>query len=291
MSDDALRRDLEAFWAEVRRALAEYRVDDLRRLLQAPEGMPTPTRPQAQDFLKQLPDLSTSRFLKLVQEKDRAGYVARTHLEKGGTTLTIIRFRKRGDAWELVPAPETLSSFELDTALDDAAIAQEVETQPVLQLFPSDVMETAPPAEPEEPPDERPEPVIRKELEGIWRRIREAFAAGKPDSVAALLLYADGVEPPTPEQARAAAKDMPDLQRARFDKLTWSLLKPQLVGYCAELKPGDPKARTVALLVFVRRGGAYRFAPGPASVTVVEFPPVSADELRDLIDTDPRLEL
>lgn len=291
MSDDPLRRSLEAFWAEVRRALAEYRVDDLRRLLQAPEGMPTPTRPQAQDFLKQLPDLSTSRFLKLVREKDRAGYVARTHLEKGGTTLTIVRFRKRGDAWELVPAPETLSSYELDTALDDAAIAEEVETQPALKLFPAEAMEAAPPAAPEEPPDERPEAVIRKELEGIWRRIREAFAAGKPGSVAELLLYADGVEPPTPEQAREAAKEMPDLQRARFDKLVWSLPKPQLIGYCAEIRLEHAKAATVALLVFVRKDGAYRFAPGPAAVTIVEFPRVSPQELHDLIDTDPRLEL
>lgn len=291
MSDDALRRSLEAFWTEVRRALAEYRVDDLRRLLQAPEGMPTPTRPQAQDFLKQLPDLSTSRFLKLVREKDRAGYVARTHLEKGGTTLTIVRFRKRGDAWELVPAPETLSSYELDAALDDAAIAEEVETQPALKLFPSEAMEAAPPPAPEEPPDERPEPVIRKELEGIWRRIREAFAAGRPGSVAELLLYADGAEPPSPERAREAAKDMPDLQRARFDKLAWSLLKPQLVGYCAEIRLDHAKAATVALLVFVRQGGAYRFAPGPAAVTIVEFPRVSQQELHDLIDTDPRLEL
>ncbi len=291
MSDDALRRTLEAFWAEVRLALAEYRVDDLRRLLQAPEGMPTPTRPQAQDFLKQLPDLTTSRFLKLVKEQDRAGYVARTHPEKGGTTLTILRFRRRGEAWELVPAPETLSSFELDTPLDDAAIAEEVETQPVLRLFPPGEPLAPPPPAPEEPPDERPEPVIRKELEGIWRRIREAFAAGRPESVAPLLLYEEGAAPPTPEQAREAAKEMPDLQRARFDKLVWSLLKPQLLGYCAEIRLDPSKAATVALLVFVRKDGAYRFAPGPAAVTILEFPRVSPEELRDLIDTDPRLEL
>lgn len=286
MNDDDLRRTLEALWAEVRKAIAEYRVDDMKRLLQAPPGMPTPTRPQAKDFLAQLPDLSTSRFLKLLREKDRAGYVARTHLDQEGTTLTILRFRSRGEAWELVPAPETLSSLALDTALDEAAIATEVETQPVLKLFPPGETMMPPPEEPEEPPDERPEPAIRKELEGIWKRLRDAFAAGKPESVTDLLLLAEGVEPPTPEQARDVAKDMPDLSRARFDKLAWHPLKPRLVGYYAIRPPS-----TVLLIVFVRKDGAYRFAPGPGAMEVVEFPPVSPDELRDLIDTEPRLEL
>jgi hypothetical protein len=291
VSDDALRRTLESFWAEVRTALAEYDVPRMKRLLQAPEGMPTPTRPQAADFLKQLPDLSASRFLQLVQERDRAGYVARTHLDKGGTTLTIIRFRRAGGGWELVPAPETLSSFEVDAPLDAAGIADELATQPVLKLFPPDEMLGSAPPAPEEPPDERPEPVIRKELEGIWRRIREAFAAGTPERVAGLLLYEDGGVPPGPEAAREAATAMPDLTRARFDKLVWSLLKPQLVGYCAQLQTGPGKPPTVALVVFVRKDGAYRFIPGPAAVTVVEFPPVPPAELNDLIDTDPRLEL
>ena len=118
MSDDALRRRLESIWAEVRKAIADYDVPRMKRLLQAPEGMPTPTRPQAVAFLKALPDLAASRFLKLVQEKDRAGYVARTHLDQDGTTLSILRFRKLAADWELVPAPETLSSFQTDVALD-----------------------------------------------------------------------------------------------------------------------------------------------------------------------------
>jgi hypothetical protein len=258
MSDD-LRRRLEAHWAEVRAALAEYRVDDLRRLLRAPAEMPTPPRGAALDFLQQLPDLAKSRFLKLVEERGRAGYVARTHLEKGGTTLTILRFEKDGADWRLVPAPETLSSFEMDAELDDAAVADEVATQPVLKLFPpTEMTDAPPPPAPTEPPDERPEAEIRKDLEALWKA----------------------------ERVR-----LPELARTRFVKLVWSAAKPHLVGYCAETNLGDAKATTVTMAVFLRENGAWRFEGGPAAVEVVHLPPTAHARLAAAVDAHPRLKL
>ena len=259
MSDDALRRRLEAHWAEVRSALSEYRVDDLRRLLRAPAEMPTPPRGAALEFLKQLPDLAASRFLALVTDRDRAGYLARTHLQKGGTTLTILRFERDGADWRLVPAPETLSSFEMDADLDDAAIADEIATQPILKLFPPAEMTMAPPpAPPSEPPDERPEAEIRKELEGLWKA----------------------------ERVR-----LPELARTRFIKLVWNAEKPHLVGYCAETNVGDATATTVTMAVFLREAGAWRFEGGPAAVEVVKLPPTAHARLASAVDAHPRLKL
>lgn len=288
---DELRARLESLWAEVRRALADYDVPRMKRLLHAPENMPAPPRPQAAAFLKALPDLAASRFLKIVQEKDRAGYVARTHLDQEGTTLSILRFRRKGADWELVPAPETLSSYQTDVAFDAAGLAAEVDGQPALKLFPAGEMLGEPPPPDVEPPDERPEADIRKELEGIWKRIRDAFAAGKPEGVEDLLLYAEGVESPTSAEAKDAAKELPDLARGRFIRLAWHPDKPRLVGYYAEIKPGNAKITTVALLVFVRKDGAYRFAPGPGALTVVELPPTSQAKLKALCAGDPRLKL
>ncbi len=150
-------------------------------------------------------------------------------------------------------------------------------------------MEAAPEAE---PPDARPEPVIRKELDSVWKRIREAFAAGKPEGAADLLLLDEGAALPGPDEAREVAKAaLPDLARGRFIKLGWRRDKPHLAGYYAEVNTGNAKKTTVALVVFVRKGGAWKFAPGPVSISVVELPPTGQAALLKLVETDPRLAL
>jgi hypothetical protein len=143
-----------------------------------------------------------------------------------------------------------------------------------------------------EPVDSRPEPEIRRELETLWKRIRSAFASGRPDLAAGDLLYADGAAPPSPDEAKSLSRDrLPDLVRGQFLKLAWRADKPQLVGYYAETKVGDFKKSTVSLIAFVHHEGRWKFAPGPASIESVEIPKASRAKLLELIDTDSRLRL
>jgi len=294
VADEALRKELEAIWAGCRSAFLEYRLDDLGKYLEVPKGAPVPGRAQAKQFAEGLPDLAKARFIKLALDGDRAGYYARTDPDKPDTAVAVIRFRKAGGGWKLVPAPHTLSVFSTDGKLDAAGIRKLADTEAILRLRPAEEGEAPPPAPAPkgEAPDARPEPVIRKELEGIWKKIRGAFAAGKPEAARDVLLWPDGAAPPTPDEARTAAKDvMPDLARARFIKLVWSVEKPHLVGYVAEVNLGEAKRTTVALVVFARKDGAWKFAPGPLALEVFELPPTGQAALLKLVETDPRFKL
>jgi hypothetical protein len=262
------RAELEGIWAEVRRCFSEYRLDDLKKHLDIPEGAPVPNRGQAQQFAEALPDLSRTRFLKLATEGDLAGYYAQT-----------IRFRRLGSQWKLVPAPHTLSTYATDEKVDPARL---METEATLGLNPEGSAEI-PSAPSGDPGDTRPEAEIRKELESLWKRIRAAFAAGHPEVAAADLLYADGAAP--------SPAALPDLIRSQFLKLGWRADKPQLAGYYAETKVGDFKKSTVTMIVFVRHEGRWKFAPGPAAIETVEVSKTHRAGLLKLIDTDPRLKL
>jgi hypothetical protein len=292
--NEALKAELETFWAGFRSALAEYRLDDVKKYVEIPKDAPVPNRAQARQLAEELPDLAKARFLKLVVDGDRAGYYTRTDLDKSATTVAVIRFRKAGAAWQLVPGPHTCSIFSTDEKLDDAGIRKLTDTKEILALRPAEGGEAPPPAGAPagEPPDTRPEAEIRKELEGIWRRIRSAFAAGKPETVEDLLLWVDGAKPPSPDEAREAATNrMPDLARSRFIKLVWSAEKPHLAGYVAEVNLGNAKQTTVALIVFARKGGAWTFAPGPLALEIFQLPPTGQAALRKLVDSDPRFKL
>ena len=294
MPDAELKRELESLWAGLRAAVAEYRVDDIRRRLSLPEDASAPTRAQAQQLAEALPDLAKARFLKLARDGDRAGYYARTDVDKPGTTLTVIRFRQAGGTWQIVPGPHTLATYSTDETLNDAAIRKRVDAEESLRLRPAEEGETPPPVAPAakgEAPDVRPEAEIRKELESVWRKIRDAFAAGKPGDAEDVLLWVDGATPPSPDDARAAAKVLPDLARARFVKLVWGVRKPHLVGYVAEVGMGNAKQTSVALLVFVRKDGAYKIAPGPLTMEIIQLPPTGQAALKKLVETDPRFKL
>jgi hypothetical protein len=293
MPDPELRKELEAVWAGLRAALAEYRLDDVAKYVEVPKDAPKPDRAQARQFAESLPDLATARFLRLDRDGDRAGYYARTEVGKPGTTVAVIRFRKAGSGWQLVPGPHTISSYSTDEALDEAKVRALLEKEPTLALRPKDGDEAppAPPAPKGEAPDARPEAEIRKELEGIWRKVRAAFAAGKPGDAADVLLWVDGATEPGPDEAKAAAKAMPDLARGRFIKLAWSAGKPHLAGYIAEVDLGNAKKTTVAFITFVRKDGAWKLAPGPRTLELIVLPPTGQAALRTLVDTDPRFGL
>jgi hypothetical protein len=250
-----------------------------------------PNRAQAKEFAAQLPDLAACKFLKIVRDGDRAGYCAQQNPQAKGATLFIIRFQKAGAAWKLAPAPDTLSIDSTDETLTAAQVLKRLDTEATLKLRPSDSGE-APAPPPGEKVDARPEPEIRKELEGVWKNIREAFAAGKPEAAAGLLVLPDGAKLPTADEAKAAAKDnLPDLVRGQFIKLGWRADKPQLVGYYGQVNVGDAKQSTIVLIVFVRKDGAWKFAPGPGSMSVVKVPNASRAAILKLIETDPRLKL
>lgn len=291
MTDDALKKEFETIWDEVRKGFEEYRLDDIRKHLDIPAGAPVPNRAQAKEFAAQLPDLSTCAFLKIVRDGDRAGYCARQNPRGQGATLFIIRFQKAGAAWNLVPVPETLSIDSTDETLTPAQILKRLDTEATLRLRPSDSGEV-PAAAPGERGDERPEAEIRKELEGIWKKIRQSFAAGKPEDAAGLLVLEDGARLPSADEAKTIAKDhLPDLVRSQFLKLGWRADKPRLAGYYGQVNVSDAKQSTIVLIVFVRKDRAWKFAPGPASMSVVKVPHASRAAILKLIETDSRLRL
>ena len=280
------RSELERLWARVRAGFAEYRLDDLRALLDIPPDAPVPDRAQAKQFADALPDLGRARFLRLEVDGDIAGYYA--HIPGAGTEVAVIRFRRAGEAWKPMPGPHTLSSYSTDKVIDPDAL---IRAQPTLALRPEGIAGAAPAAGPG-PVDPRPEAEIRRELEPMWKRIRSAFASGRPDLAAPDLLYEEGAAPPAPDEAKSLARDrLPDLARAQFLKLGWRSDKPRLVGYYAETKVGDFKKSTVSLVAFVHHEGRWKFAPGPASMESVEIAKASRAKLLELIDTDPRLRL
>lgn len=294
VGDEALKREFEAIWGEVRKGFEEYRLDDVKKHLDVPPGAPVPNREQAKEFAAQLPDLSKCRFLKIARDGDRAGYCAQQNPEAKGATLLIIRFQKSGAAWKLAPAPDTMSIDSTDETLTPAQVLKRLETEATLKLRPSDPGEApaAAPAKDGEKVDARPEAEIRKELEGVWKRLRDAFAAGKPEAAADLLVLEDGAKLPSADEAKAAAKDhLPDLVRGQFLKLGWRADKPQLVGYYAQVNVSDARQSTIVLIVFVRKDGAWKFAPGPAAMSVVKVPHAGRAAILKLIETDSRLRL
>gem|GEM_PF-4614377 len=294
MTNEALSRELAALWTGFRAALADYRLDDVAKYVDLPKDAPAPGRAQAKQFADDLPDLAKARFLDLALDGDRAGYYA---LLDPGKAVAVIRFRKTPGGWRLVPGPHTVAIVEREETLDLSAARKMVAEEASLGLRPAGDGErdAAPPpaaAAPKgEPPDTRDERVIRRELEGIWRKIRAAFASGKPGNAADVLLWVDGAKEPAPDEAKEAAKAMPDLARGRFIKLVWSVEKPHVVGYVAEVALGDAKKTTVALVVFARKDGAWKFAPGPLALEIITLPPTGQAALRAFVDTDPRFRL
>ena len=284
MTTEPERALLEKIWAEVRAGFAEYRIEDLRKILDVPEVVPVPNRAQAKEFADALPDLSRARFLKIVTVGEVAAYYAQS-----GKEVHVVRFQRSGAGWKPLPAPHTMSSYSTDENIDaEALIAREPSLHPV----PGESTESTPAPPAGEPQDARPELEIRRELEALWRRIRDAFASGRPERASADLLLVEGATLPGTDEAKALAKEhLPDLVRGQFLKLGWRADKPQVAGYYAETKVGVFNKSTVSLVVFVRHEGRWKFAPGPAAIATVEGPKVNRAGLVKLIESDPRLAL
>jgi hypothetical protein len=138
MDDKAFKKELERLWNGMRRAFADYRLDDVRKYADVPEGMPVPTREQVRQFLDFMPDLGKAKFLKLAREKDRAGYYIQVGtLDAGQAEVAVIRFQESGGAWKVLGAPHSFGSYSAPAAGEDEAMKW-VESEPSLRLFPPD---------------------------------------------------------------------------------------------------------------------------------------------------------
>jgi hypothetical protein len=137
MDDPALKREMERLWNGMRRAFADYRLEEVSKFADVPAGMPVPPREQVEQFIGFLPDLAKTEFIRIVRERDRAGYYARVKSTgPRGAEVLVIRFRESGGAWKVVGAPDSFSSYSNDRA-GPAEAAEWVESEPSLRLFPS----------------------------------------------------------------------------------------------------------------------------------------------------------
>lgn len=136
MDEKSLKQELERLWNGMRGAFADYRLDDIPKFADVPPGMPVPAREQVKQFVGFLPDLARSEFLRIVREKDRAGYYARVKsFAPRGAEVFVIRFREAGGAWKVLGGSDSFSSYSDDQTAPDAA-AKWVESEPSLRLFP-----------------------------------------------------------------------------------------------------------------------------------------------------------
>ena len=164
MNDEALAKEIVRVWSEVRKAFADYRLDDVKKHLEVPAGAPVPTKEQAKQFADFLPDLEKAKFLKLARDGPRAGYYVR--FEKPGVDVAVVRFHETKAGWKPLPGADTVSAWSTDQALSEEQIRRLLATRGALQLTPSDAEE-----------DLRPEAEVRKELEALAKPVRARYVA------------------------------------------------------------------------------------------------------------------
>ena len=134
-ADDGLRRDLAGIWSKVRRAFAEYRLDEALPYLDIPADTPRPSREDARAMAAFLPDIDAARLLGFESEGDVAAILAETSRERSETEVTVFRFKRIGGAWKIFPAPHSCSSRSVDKT-DEAGIRRLLSEDPSLRLHP-----------------------------------------------------------------------------------------------------------------------------------------------------------
>ncbi len=130
---------------------------------------------------------------------------------------------------------------------------------------------------------------LKRELEQVWAGMLQAFADYRLDDVGQLVVL-EGRPMPPADGLKEAARHMPDLAGTAFLALRRTPRKPQLLGYLATRAAG-PGRSTIVLVVFVRDGRSWKFAPGPASTAEVEVESASREALLKRADELPGLRL
>jgi hypothetical protein len=134
---EALRRELAGIWTKVRKAFAEYRLDDALPYLEIPADTPRPSREDAAAVAAFLSDIDRARFIGLEREGDVAAIFAETSKDPGETEVTVFRFRRAGEAWKIYPAPHSCSSLSVEKT-DEAGIRRLLAEQPILRILPQE---------------------------------------------------------------------------------------------------------------------------------------------------------
>jgi hypothetical protein len=294
---DPLAKELVALWTRFREALRAYRLDEIRTLVEVRPEEPVPPRAQAEAIAEMLPDLAEVPCLAIKREGAYAGYYADTS-PKGETEVTLVRFVEAGSGWRLVPAPHTMNAVGTDEKKDKRAM---IEEEPSLRLVAEGMGGAKAPSEPAPPPapakapafteDARPNDAIRKDLEALWARLREACGKGDVDAASAILLPPSGGPAPTAAELKSAAESLPDLAGGKFLRLVRSKEKPWLLGYYAALPGKSATRRWVVLLVFARAGAEWRFPAGPASIERVDVHVAESTSLDALLKKHAALRL
>jgi hypothetical protein len=289
---DPLVRELLALWSRFLDALRHYRLDEIRALVEVRPEEPIPPRAQAEAMAGMLPDLSSHPCLQVKREGRYAGVWVDTSPE-GETEVTLLRFVEGDSGWRLVPAPNTLNAVGTDQKKDKLRmIAEEPSLRLVKEGMEGAASAPAPAAPAKEPAfteDRRPDGAIRKDLEVLWTRLREACSKGDVEAASAILHPPPG--PTSADELKAAAMELPDLAGGRFLRLVRSREKPWLLGYYTALPGKSATRRLVTRIVFARVGSEWRFPTGAASIERADVATAESTSLDPLLKKHAALRL
>jgi len=135
--EDVLRKELMGIWSKVRRAFAEYRLDDAVPYLDIPANEPRPSREDARALAEFIPDIDKGRFLAIEREGDIAALYEDTSHDPGETEVTVFRFRHAGDRWKIYPSPHSSSSLSVEKT-DEKGIRRLIAERPMLRPVPGE---------------------------------------------------------------------------------------------------------------------------------------------------------
>jgi hypothetical protein len=119
---EAVRKELEQRWGELRDAFGKGDLAAAKKVLFLPPDLaksdPMPEEMKA--YHARMPDLTGSRFLRLVFHKQKpwlAGYYAAANSDKPTQkNVVLIVWARVGDRWMFVPGPGSLTSVDLPKA-------------------------------------------------------------------------------------------------------------------------------------------------------------------------------
>ena len=111
-----LRSQLETVYNQLRVALQNDDLNGFLAVVPVPAGSPTPTASQfsqaAPAMLTQFPDLSQTKFIKVDQNGDVAGYYYQTNLDDPNfINISMVKFQKINGSWTISAAGSFGASF------------------------------------------------------------------------------------------------------------------------------------------------------------------------------------
>ena len=128
---------------------------------------------------------------------------------------------------------------------------------------------------------------LRKELAGIWTKVRQAFADYRLDDALAYLDIPQDATRPSREMAKSLAEFLPDIDRARILDFK---REGDLAAIFAETST-DPGQMEASVFRFKRVDGRWKVYPSPYSCSSVSKEKTDEAGLRKLFDEEPTLRL